>query len=1158
MSTIAELGIAVNSGEAVKATSDLENLAQAGAKAEKAADGVSAGFDKAATATADLSASERKLSETLDEAKARLLATAKASLESSEYYQRLTTSVNTNASAMESSGSSVSSLASLQRRLQAESDALVGSTDRQAEATKKAAAATGVQAEGLQELLGKLNPTMAALDKLDQQQAQLQKYKAAGVIDADTFREYSTRIDASRQKLGEFDDGLRKTGISSGQTQAALRQLPAQFTDIFTSLAGGQNPLMVLIQQGGQIKDSFGGIGPTMDALKDKFRSLFSGGAGAAVLGESLAGIASGAKDTAENAGEASESLSDLAESSNTAAEAAENAQKAVGAISPAISGVTLGAAGMVLALVSVVAALGTVIYGYKSGSQEADEYNKSLILTGNYAGTSASQLANLAQQVSATNGTTSEAAASLAKLAASGVIAGGSFKDIADAAAAMEDATGKSVDATIAEFVKIAKDPVAAAKELNDQYHFLTASVYSQIVALKEQGDTIGAAKLLTDTYADTVKSRSTEITDNLGFIEKAWKGITDEAKKSLDAIKNIGRDQGDAVRVTELNQKIAYLESTVGTGFEDGDAKARLTALKDELSLLQDKKAAQEDEEKRKSDDARTHKEGIEAEQRLKQLSDSMLSNAEKRDKLTKAYLRDVEVLKKANPDDPKVQADYVAKTLQNIKDKNKDPKIASAGAVDLTAYNDAQNALKGIQDEYANTQKQLDAAQKAGLISQADYATQRAVLIRAEKDEVTAGYEAEIAALEAAQGKKTTTAAQSIQLDQKIADARAGMVKAQKDADSQLEVLATNEMGRLAKQERAISSYVQALGQQQRALELAGQRAVLGVGQGDRQNALSGQLNSQQDRFAQQSLELENQRSDPSRNMSEEEFKRKSQALADANKAATDQIRQNYADVENAQGDWTKGATAAWDNYLDSARNIAGQTKSLFGNAFSSMEDSIVNFAMTGKASFSDFAKSILADMARIATRQASSALLGSLVGAAASYLGGSAAGGGNGLAAGSAGATSSNLGASSAGYSNTYFPQAKGGAWSGGVQMFADGGAFTNSIVSKPTAFGMANGKTGVMGEAGEEAIMPLTRTSSGKLGVMAMGGGGAGGTQINVEVHIDGDGNASSTADAPGYDLFGKELATFVEQKYQELRSRDMRQGGVINNAIKGR
>ena len=54
------------------------------------------------------------------------------------------------------------------------------------------------------------------------------------------------------------------------------------------------------------------------------------------------------------------------------------------------------------------------------------------------------------------------------------------------------------------------------------------------------------------------------------------------------------------------------------------------------------------------------------------------------------------------------------------------------------------------------------------------------------------------------------------------------------------------------------------------------------------------------------------------------------------------------------------------------------------------------------------------------------------------------------------------------------------------------------------------------------------------------------------------MHIDGDGNASSSADAPGYDLFGKELAAFVEQKYQQLRNKDMGQGGVINKAIKGR
>ncbi|WP_260627456.1 phage tail tape measure C-terminal domain-containing protein [Pseudomonas protegens] len=68
-------------------------------------------------------------------------------------------------------------------------------------------------------------------------------------------------------------------------------------------------------------------------------------------------------------------------------------------------------------------------------------------------------------------------------------------------------------------------------------------------------------------------------------------------------------------------------------------------------------------------------------------------------------------------------------------------------------------------------------------------------------------------------------------------------------------------------------------------------------------------------------------------------------------------------------------------------ESARNVAEQSRNLFANAFSSMEDAIVNFAMTGKLSFADFAKSVLADMARIAVRQASSSALSSIFGIAA---------------------------------------------------------------------------------------------------------------------------------------------------------------------------
>lgn len=811
-------------------------------------------------------------------------------------------------------------------------------------------------------------------------------------------------------------------------------------------------------------------------------------------------------------------------------------------------AGAGAGAAGLLAILAPLAlatAAVGGLAYAYHKGSEEQDSYNKSLILTGNYAGVSAGQLGDMARQVSATVGTTGQAAAVLAMLADNGKIAGESFAGITKAAVSMQEATGKAVSETVSEFSKLAEDPVKASAALNEQYHYLTASVYSQIAALEQQGNHAGAVKLATESYADAINERTPKILENLSFWEKGYNAVA----RAADSLKNIGRPDIGA-DIEQARRDLASAQSGDVGLFQN--KQEMIDLYQNRLNMLEDQKAAQAEIAKLEGDQAKAQQAAITSMQKVDALAKSSWTNEQKRADALKDYKKQLDDIRKVAPNDPRLAQATVDKNIANINDKFKDPKAAGT-QVDLTSFNNAKNNLAAIATDYKNYQKELDAAQKAGLVSDADYLVRRQALIGNERDQVTAAYESEIAALEAAKGKKTTSAAQSIQLDQKIADARAGMAKAQKDADSQLEVLATNETGRLAKQERAISSYVQALGQQQRALELAGQRAVLGVGQGDRQNALSGQLNSQQDRFAQQSLELENQRSDPSRNMSEEEFKRKSQALADANKAATDQIRQNYADVESAQGDWTKGATSAWANYLDSAQNVAGQTKSLFGNAFSSMEDSIVNFAMTGKLSFADFTKSILADMARIATRQAASGLLGSLVGlgisAAGSYFGG--------------GATTS-AGSTAAGYSPDVLAgwsgvtQANGGAWSGGVQMFADGGAFTNSIVSKPTAFGMANGKTGVMGEAGEEAIMPLTRTSSGKLGVMAMGGGGAGGTQINVEVNIDGDGNASSTADAPGYDLFGKELAIFVEQKYQELRSKDMRQGGVINKAIKGR
>lgn len=124
--------------------------------------------------------------------------------------------------------------------------------------------------------------------------------------------------------------------------------------------------------------------------------------------------------------------------------------------------------------------------------------------------------------------------------------------------------------------------------------------------------------------------------------------------------------------------------------------------------------------------------------------------------------------------------------------------------------------------------------------------------------------------------------------------------------------------------------------------------------------------------------------------------------------------------WAKVDKAQADWSNGARSAFQNYAEQAADVAGQSKSLFINAFSNMEDGIIQFVKTGKLSFKDLADGIIADLIRIQVRQAAVGIFGTIF--SGLTAGGAAAG--NGLAAGSAGATSSSLGASAAGYSSKF--------------------------------------------------------------------------------------------------------------------------------------
>ncbi len=92
--------------------------------------------------------------------------------------------------------------------------------------------------------------------RFDEQMSRVRRHFSG--LDTDA-RKTATAVEQglSRQALA-----AQKAGISVGQYKAAMRTLPAQFTDIATQLAGGQNPWLILLQQGGQVKDSFGGMIP--------------------------------------------------------------------------------------------------------------------------------------------------------------------------------------------------------------------------------------------------------------------------------------------------------------------------------------------------------------------------------------------------------------------------------------------------------------------------------------------------------------------------------------------------------------------------------------------------------------------------------------------------------------------------------------------------------------------------------------------------------------------------------------------------------------------------------------------------------------------------------------------------------------------------------
>lgn len=713
-------------------------------------------------------------------------------------------------------------------------DDLTGSLERMERAGDAAAASTdGVssslddQRKELNQLLGQINPTVAALGRLDDMQEKLAKLKKAGIVESETFVEYTQRINDMREGIGQASEGMNKAGMSAKAYQAALRGVPAQFTDIFTSIAAGQPITMVALQQGGQLKDMFGGIGPAAKAL------------GGYVLG-------------------------------------------------------------LVNPFTVAAAAAGALALAYYKGSEQSDALRNSLILTGNFSKASEAQLIELAEAADQVTGTFGQAAGALAQLTSAGVNTSGNLKLITTTAVEMQRVTGKAVEETVAEFIKLGKDPVAGIVELDEKYRFLTASVYAQIKALSDQGNAVAAADLAERTYAEAMGQRTTKIRENLGLIERGWLNIKDATNEVLDAFASIGRKsvESEGKAITQLQQKIAYLQSTLDTAYEDNDARDRIASLQEEL--------------KQRQGIQQTNAKTLEEEQKRRRIQEEGRKGLDALDTTYKSSMTQTQRLNKELTDLDKARAKAVAAGVFTAAEEAKyaqSRKNIEQEIADIKTREAKKNAPKNVNKGVSEAETTF-----ARLYNQYDPAAQATRTLTKEQGQLD---------LALSKGKISQE-----EYGKALAQASINYAAAIKGAQGLTQ----------AEQYRA-----------QLERQLAGQRneysvAAAGVGMGDQQTARMQQrvqLEQQtNDRILQLRTELANattekQRQDLQAQISlTQEFLPKQQAALTAGWAQMDQAMLNPIN----------GWTAALQNFQVTATNVAGQTQAALTGAFSNITSGV----------------------------------------------------------------------------------------------------------------------------------------------------------------------------------------------------------------------
>jgi lambda family phage tail tape measure protein len=781
--------------------------------------------------------------------------------------------------------------------------------------------------------------------------------KSSGKIQDELITRLKSTQNAVKQTTKEFN----QYGLTAKQTTAAMRGVPAQITDIFVSLQGGSNPMTVLLQQGGQLKDMFGGIVPAVKAL-------------------------------------------------------------------------TTSLLGLINPYTVIAAATAGLVIAWDRGQNEAREFNKALIETGDISGKTSDSLAMLAENLGKMSGSSvSSAASTIAEVARSGAFVADQIDTVAKAAEQMRVATGKSVADTVVEFRQLADDPVKAILKLNETQHFLTVEIYEQVKALQEQGQEQQAATVAMNAYADAISSRTGDIRDNLGFLEKAWKNVGAGAKWAWDQMLDIGRADTVVEQIQDLQEKIAGLQSDDPLSYlqlSPADRAKRIADYRAQIRGLRDGMLKAEREARVAQYTQQAQEEAIAIDQQALQYK----GNEDKRQaELLKARGTANEAIRKATAVGNKKLAEDIAADLAaieagiNKKYDDKRPKARAAGVDPGIAILGRLTDQVRMNEEVTKSQERLTASETLYLRTQNDLA------------EV---------------GKKISP-------------------ELRKQIDLKLEQVAAT--GKAAEATLAEAKAKEQLARLDAQLNVERQNAMM---QADAELATIGRGGAEVDRM-QRRIKIE-------QDYAKEVARLRDQGIAETDASYIQQeqrlrehrdemlvIEKGYQDrLAAEQANWRNGAIAASEDLIQQAADNAGAMRNIVTDSFNAMSDAVVQFAKTGKLSLEDFADYAIDTAVRLATNKLLSYILQAFVPGAAAGTAGNPMGGQAYMGSGSL-----------PGYRD------------GGVFNSPSLSAYSNQVHHSPKTFKFAKGGFGEFAEAGPEAIMPLARDSAGRLGVKSQGGSG---------------------------------------------------------------